>query len=109
MTSLNRAPSPARLSHDSSCLNGVFCAQRARQLLTALPIDPPIAGARTVLPARKTSQGESHLRGEVRDRNTCGTHVVDIVRIRQRSSSVQQPTHCKFHPQTRHRRRKHHA
>jgi hypothetical protein len=31
------------------------------------------------LPAPKTSQGKSHLRGEIRDRNTGGTRVVDIV------------------------------
>src|ERR1700719_4706523 len=28
----------------------------------------------------KTSPGKSHLRGEIRDRNTCRTHVVDTVR-----------------------------
>jgi hypothetical protein len=28
----------------------------------------------------KISPGKSHLRGEIRDRNTCGTHVIDIVR-----------------------------
>src|SRR5258708_9326414 len=28
----------------------------------------------------KTSEGESHVRGEIRDRNTCGAHVVDTLR-----------------------------
>jgi hypothetical protein len=28
----------------------------------------------------KTSPGKSHLRREIRDRNTCGAHVVDMVR-----------------------------
>jgi len=27
----------------------------------------------------KTSPGKTHLRRQIRDRNTCGTHVVDIV------------------------------
>jgi hypothetical protein len=33
----------------------------------------------------KTSEGESHLRGEIRDRNTCGAHVVDTLRYQAKA------------------------
>ena len=57
-----------------------FAPKARANCVTALPTDPPIAGARHGFACPKTSEGESHLRGEIRDRNTCGTHVVDTVR-----------------------------
>jgi hypothetical protein len=85
----HRAPRATRdvtLSHATSlsiAAEAVMArfAPKARAIcVTALPTDPPTAGASTVLPAWKTSEGESHLGGEIRDRDTCGAHVVDTLR-----------------------------
>src|SRR6476646_3234205 len=82
-------------------------APEARAIcVTALPTDPPIAGDRTVLPARKPA----------RVRATCAVRYATgipaaltssiLSGIRQGLPSVRQPTHCRFHPQKRHRRRR---
>src|SRR6476646_6203475 len=47
-----------------------FAPKARANCVTALPIDPPTAGAKTVLPARKPARVSA----------TCATHVVDIVR-----------------------------
>src|SRR5437899_9146122 len=60
--------------------HGVFCAQGARQLRHRIADRPSDRWCQNSFACPKTSQSKSHLRGEIRDRNTCGTHVVDIVR-----------------------------
>jgi len=61
MTSLNQnSHLPARLSHDWSCSTWhVLRPMDAANCVTALPIDPPIAGASTGFAPLKTSQGKS--------------------------------------------------
>src|SRR6266404_7808086 len=60
--------------------HGVFCAQGARQLRHCIADRSSDRWCQNSFACSKTSQSKSHLRGEIRDRNTCGTHVVDIVR-----------------------------
>src|SRR3984893_18578508 len=60
--------------------HGVFRAQGARQLRYCIADRSSDRWCQNSFARLKTSQSKSHLRGEIRDRNTCGTHVVDIVR-----------------------------
>src|SRR5439155_7040624 len=59
---------------------GVFCAQGTRQLGHCIADRSSDRWCQNSFARPKTSQSKSDLRGEIRDRNTCGTHVVDIVR-----------------------------
>src|SRR5437016_3378695 len=58
----------------------MFCAQGARQLRHCIADRSSDRRCQNSFACPKTSQSKSHLGGEIRDRNTCGTHVVDIVR-----------------------------
>src|SRR5438093_8304770 len=57
-----------------------FAPKARANCVTALPIRSSDRWCQNSFACPKTSQSKSHLRGEIRDRNTCGTHVVDIVR-----------------------------
>src|SRR5437667_846823 len=57
-----------------------FAPKARANCVTALPIRSSDRWCQNSFACSKTSQSKSHLRGEIRDRNTCGTHVVDIVR-----------------------------
>src|SRR5438093_12873804 len=57
-----------------------FAPKARANCVTALPIRSSDRWCQNSFACPKTSQSKSHLRGEVRDRNTCGTYVVDIVR-----------------------------
>src|SRR5947199_8631451 len=56
-----------------------FAPKARANCVTALPIRSSDRRCQNSFARPKTSQSKSHLRGEVRDRNTCGAHVVDIV------------------------------
>src|SRR5207245_4658011 len=60
--------------------HGMFGAQGARQLCHCIADRSSDRRCQNSFACSKTSQSKSHLRGEICDRNTCGTHVVDIVR-----------------------------
>src|ERR1700733_10069009 len=59
---------------------GVFCSQCTCQLRHCVADRSPDRWRENGFAWTKSSQGESHLRGEISDRNTCSAHVVDIVR-----------------------------
>src|SRR4029077_2016607 len=58
----------------------MFCAQGARQLCHCIANRSSDGRCQNSFACPKTSQSKSDLRGEVRDRNTRGTHVVDVAR-----------------------------
>src|SRR6476659_7705095 len=58
----------------------MFCAQSACQLRHCIADRSSDRWCQNSFACSKTSQSKSDLRGEVRDRNTCGTHVVDVAR-----------------------------
>src|SRR6266536_1995118 len=81
MTSLN--PSAFACSAFSSLVvleMACFAPKARANCVTALPTDPPIAGANIGFACLKSSEGESYLRGEICDRNPCGAYVVDTLR-----------------------------
>src|SRR4030088_2197880 len=55
-------------------------APRARQLRHRVAYRSPDRWCQNGFAWTKTSQGKSHLRGEIRDGNTCSAHVIDTVR-----------------------------
>src|SRR4029079_4881937 len=57
----------------------MFCPQSARQLCHCIADRSSDRWCQNSFAFSKTSQSKSDLRGEVRDRNTCGTHVVNII------------------------------
>ncbi len=59
---------------------GVFCSQSARQLCHSIADRSLDRWRENGFAWTKPSQGKSHLRGEISDRNTCSAYVVDIVR-----------------------------
>src|ERR1700737_3797464 len=58
----------------------MFCAQGKRQLRYCIADRSSDRWCQNGLACPKPTQRKSHLRGERRDRNTCRTHFVDIVR-----------------------------
>src|SRR4029078_5279843 len=103
MTSLNPSAFACSAFAGLVVLEMACFAPKARaNCVTALPTDPPIAGASKVFsagkPARlrtlfavKRSEFERDLRGDIRDRNTCGAHVVDTLRYQTKAFLP----HCK--------------
>ncbi len=61
---------------------GVFCSQSARQLCHRVADRSSDRRRQNGFAWTKTSQCKSHLRGEIRNRNTCSAHVIDTVRYR---------------------------
>src|SRR5437899_7437998 len=61
-----------------------FAPKARANCVTALPTDPP-RRRQYGFACLKTSEGQSHLRGEIRDRNTCGAHVVDPLRYQAKA------------------------
>src|SRR6476646_10606037 len=64
----------------SSARNGVFRAQSTRQLRYCIADRSSDRRRQNSFACAKTSQSKSDLRREIRDRNTRGTRVVDVVR-----------------------------
>src|SRR5579859_3182513 len=59
---------------------GAFCSQCTCQLRHCVADRSPDRRRENGFAWTKSSQGKSHLRGEISDRDTCGAHVVYIVR-----------------------------
>src|SRR5207244_9335565 len=57
-----------------------FCAQGARQLRHGIADRSSDRRCQNSFACAKISQSKGYLGGEIRDRNSCGAHVVDIVR-----------------------------
>src|SRR5689334_20597253 len=56
------------------------CTESARQLCHCIADRSSDRRCQNSFAFSKTSQSKSDLRGEIRDRNTCGAHVVDVAR-----------------------------
>src|SRR6202035_2481764 len=56
---------------------GVLCSQSARQLCHCVADRSSDRWCQNGFAWTKPSQGKSHLRGEIRDRNACGAYVID--------------------------------
>src|SRR5882672_7850289 len=59
--------------------DGVFCAQGTRQLCHRVADRSADRRCQHGFACLKTSEGERHLRGKIRDRHPCGAHVVDTL------------------------------
>src|SRR5207244_6880940 len=65
--------------------DGVLCAQGTRQLRHRVADRSSDRWRQHGFAYLKTSEGESYLRGEICDRNTCGAHVVDTLRYQAKA------------------------
>ena len=83
MTLLNpstfaRSAFASLVAFDMAC----FAPSARANCVTALPTGLSDRRCQHGFACLKTSAGEGHLRGEIRDRNTCGALIVDAFRYR---------------------------